>query len=201
MDKYEVWLYIICIGGKTCTYVCGIVICCLHMIDMKSPDSSLRKPDKTKLIACISLRYVVQLRCMSLVSVKSPEPPIHDDVRSIFLTFQFNFCACLLLCYQCWFNGLVWGQLELEQAHWQEDISKVRPARKKRVWGSFDCKKGPHRLICHSDISSETASFCNRRPKEDCRSCKIMKLTASMRRVNVFSRVNTLKCTWMPCSK
>ena len=199
MDNYEVWLYIICIGGKTCTYVCGIVICCLHMIDMKSPDPSLRKPDKTKLIACISLRYVVQLRCMSLVSVKSPEPPIHDDVRSIFLTFQFNFCACLLLCYQCWFNGLVWGQLELEQAYWQEDISKVRPERKKRLWGSFDCKKGPHRLICHSDISSEAASFCNRLLKEDCKSS--MKLTASMRRVNVFSRVDTLKFTWMPLSK
>ena len=152
MDNYEVWLYIICIGGKTCTYVCGIVICCLHMIDMKSPDPSLRKPDKTKLIACISLRYVVQLRCMSLVSVKSPE-----------------------------------------------DISKVRPERKKRLWGSFDCKKGPHRLICHSDTSSEAASFCNRRPKGDCRSS--MKLTASMRRVNVFSRVDTLKFTWMPLSK
>ena len=181
------------------TLVRVCVICCLHLIDIKTPDPSLRKPDKTKLIACISLRYFVQLRCMSLVSVKSPEPPIHDDVRSIFLTFQFNFCACLLLCYQCWFNGLVWGQLELEQAYWQEDISKVRPERKKRLWGSFDCKKGPHRLICHSDTSSEAASFCNRRPKEDCRSS--MKLTASMRRVNVFSRVDTLKCTWMPCSK
>ena len=112
MDKYEVWSYIICRGGNACTCVCGFVICCLHLIDIKSPDSSLRKPDKTKLIACISLRYVVQLRCMSLVSVKSPEAPIHDDVRSIFLTFEYNFCAYLLFRYLCWFNGMVWGQLE-----------------------------------------------------------------------------------------
>ena len=112
MDKYEVWSYIICRGGNACTCVCGFVICCLHLIDIKSPDPSLRKPDKTKLIACISLRYVVQLRCMSLVSVKSPEAPIHDDVRSIFLTFEYNFCAYLLFRYLCWFNGMVWGQLE-----------------------------------------------------------------------------------------
>ena len=106
MDKYEVWSYIICRGATP------VLVCVELSFVVKSPDPSLRKPDKTKLIACISLRYFVQLRCMSLVSVKSPEPPIHDDVRSIFLTFQFNFCACLLLCYQCWFNGLVWGQLE-----------------------------------------------------------------------------------------
>ena len=79
------------------TLVRVCVICCLHLIDIKTPDPSLRKPDKTKLIACISLRYVVQLRCMSLVSAKSLEALIHDDVRSIFLTFQYNFSACLLM--------------------------------------------------------------------------------------------------------
>ena len=69
----------------------SFVVCIMHKIDMKSPDPSLRKPDKTKLIACISLRYVVQLRCMSLVSVKSPEAPIHDDVRSFFSPFSTTF--------------------------------------------------------------------------------------------------------------
>ena len=82
----------------------------MHLIDIKSPDPSLRKPDKTKLIACISLRYVVQLRCMSLVSVKSTEPPIHDDVRSIFSRFSTTFV--LVSFSVIWFNGLVLGQLE-----------------------------------------------------------------------------------------